>query len=315
MTTTVQPGEPTRTQLGDSPARYLLATRPPFLLATIVPVLLGLALVQAHGVSLHWGHALLSLVAAALLHAGVNVLNDYYDARNGTDAINRERLFPFTGGSRMIQNGVLSEREMGMYGAGLMLAVLAIGLYLVTAAGALLFWLGLAGVVLGWAYSAPPLSLNSRGLGELTVMLGFALLPAGAYAVQAQSVPLTVWLASVPSGLLIANLLYINQFPDRAADRAVGKHHWVARLQPQTARWGYLLLAVLAYGWLLGLVLAGLLPVTALLGLLPIFASFSAAGQLIRNAEKPQHLAPAIKLTILAALVHGLLLSAGLLVG
>jgi 1,4-dihydroxy-2-naphthoate octaprenyltransferase len=113
-----------------------------------------------------WPLALLTGFLAVATQAGVNVLNDYCDHLNGSDAVNVDRLFPFTGGSRFIQNGVMSPRQMLAYALVLFSGVIAGGLWLIATRGGSLFGIGLAGLLIGWAYSAPPLKLSSRGLGE-----------------------------------------------------------------------------------------------------------------------------------------------------
>lgn len=167
-------GEPTPETLGNPVRRYLPATRLTFLTITLAGCLLGFALAPVH----HWGLAGLTLLLALLAHAGVNVLNDYYDHLNGTDAANTGRIFPYTGGSHFIQNGVLTPRQTLAWGLALFAAVIAGGLWLMQASGPGLFWIGLAGLFIGWAYSAPPLKLNSRGLGEVCVVAGFLLIVA-----------------------------------------------------------------------------------------------------------------------------------------
>jgi 1,4-dihydroxy-2-naphthoate octaprenyltransferase len=306
--------EPTVGQFPNQVVTYVAATRPPFILATVMPILLGLAFSVNQNHTLHWFTAALTLFAGMLLHAAVNVLNDYYDALNGTDDLNTERVFPFTGGSRFIQNGVLTRHQTLVYGLGLMLATSLIGLYLISHAGMALFWLGLFGVLLGWGYSAPPLSLNCRGLGEISVLTGFGLLPLGAALVQTGELSPTLLLVSLPVGLLTANLLYINQFPDRKADIQAHKLHWVARLSPQIARWGYVLIALLAWLMLLWLIVAGVLPLLALLAALPAVLSVRAARILLHNATRPENLGPAIQLSILAVLAHTTLLALVLVV-
>jgi 1,4-dihydroxy-2-naphthoate octaprenyltransferase len=305
--------EPTAELLTNPIARYLLATRPPFLLASIAPCLIGLAVAYRDGAAPHVLLAVLTVLGAALVHAGVNVLNDYYDALNGTDAINTDRIFPFTGGSRFIQNGVLTPAETARYGVALLALGAALGVALAIASGPGLWLIGAAGLFLGWAYSAPPVSLNSRGLGELSVALGFGvLIPLGADYVQRGAFSWSPVVAALPYAALVANLLYINQFPDRRADEVAGKRHWVVRLGARRARWGYLALAVFAYTALVVAVVLHALPLAALVALLPALASFAAARDLLRHAETPERLAPAIQLTILAMIGHGLLLSAAL---
>ncbi|HID50043.1 MAG TPA: prenyltransferase [Chromatiales bacterium] len=304
--------EPTLDRFPNPLLAYLAATRPPFILATVMPILLGLAYSVYTGHGLHGFHAVLTLLAGILLHAATNVLNDYYDSLNGTDDLNEDRVFPFTGGSRFIQNEVLTRRQTLLFGLGLVLAVMVIGAYLISQTGTVLLWLGLLGLLLGGGYSAPPLNLNSRGLGELAVLAGFSLLPLGAYLVQTGELSLPMLLVALPGGLLTANLLYINQFPDRKADIQAGKLHWVARLSPRVARWGYVLIAALAWLTLPALIAAGLLPPPAIIALLPVVLSIKAARILLAHADQPRALAPAIPMTILAMLAHGALLSVAL---
>jgi len=304
--------EPTVEQFPNPLAAYFAATRPPFILATVMPIFLGLGYCVYDGHGVNWINAVLTLLAGVLLHAAINVLNDYYDALNGTDDLNQERVFPFTGGSRFIQNEVLTRKQTLIYGIGLVLTVMVIGIYLISQTGMILFWLGLFGILLGWGYSAPPLNLNSRGLGELSVLAGFGLLPLGTYLVQTGELSGMLVLVSLPVGLLTANLLFINQFPDRKADIQAHKLHWVARLSPNIARWGYVLIALLAWLTLFALIATGVLPVLASISALPALLSIKAARILLRNAEMPQNLVPAIQMTILVMLAHGALLTLAL---
>ena len=305
----MSPTEPVFSDFPDPLKKYFLATRPAFLLATLVPVFLGLAYTHWLGVSVHVWHAILTILAALFLHAGVNVLNDYYDDLNGTDNVNEERVYPFTGGSRFIQNGVFSRQQMLRYGIYLNLIVVIIGVYLVTETGSALFFLGMIGLLIGWAYSAPPLRLNSRGFGELAILIGFSLLPFGTVLVQTGLLLPEVILIALPVGFLTTNLLYINQFPDRKADIKAGKLHWVARMDLQTARWGYLAIGFLAYSVLMLLILTEQLPLVSLISLLPVMLTLKAFMILWKKADQPQQLEPAIKMTILAMILHGGLLT------
>lgn len=311
----MQPAEPTLAALPNPVQRYFLATRPLFLSVTLFACLIGLGTAQANGVAIVWPTAFATIVFALLAHAGVNVLNDYYDALNGTDAINTERVFPYTGGSRFIQNGVLTLEQTARFGVTLFAVVMIAGVWLTTVSGAGLLAIGLAGLAIGWTYSAPPLKLNARGLGELCVMAGFALIVIGADYVQRHAFAMAPLISSVSFALLVTNILYMNQFPDRTADAAAGIRHWVVRLAPEQARWGYVAIAVAAYAWLAGAVLAGALPPLALAALLAAVPSAWAAADLLRFAAAPSALTPAIRHTIAAASLHGLLLSAALFFG
>ena len=292
--------------------RYFAATRPAFLSVTFVGCLLGLANACAAGIRLDPLLATLTLSFALIAHAGANVVNDYYDALSGCDAANDERVFPFTGGSRFIQNGLLSPRAAGIYGHALLVAVIPTGLYLTAVSGSHLIWIGVAGLLVGWAYSAPPIKLQSHGLGEFGITAGWLLIVVGADFVQRHDFAFTPVAAGLGFALLVANVLFINQFPDVKADAKAGKRTVVVRFGVTTARWGYALIGVLAYGWVLVMVAVGQLPLLALLALLAAGASFAAWRQLWRSAAVPAQLSGAIKLTIVAAVLHGLLLSAAL---
>jgi 1,4-dihydroxy-2-naphthoate octaprenyltransferase len=314
MNTAQTPIEPSRERLANPFARYLLATRPAFLTITLAGCLLGFATAVDGGAVFDWVRALVTLVLALLAHAGINVLNDYCDHLNGTDARNTQRIYPFTGGSRFIQNGVLTPRQVLVFAAALFVATIAGGLWLLSVSGAGLFWIGLAGLVIGWAYSAAPLQLNSRGVGEVCVAAGFLLVVVGADYAQRGAFTTLPWLAGVPYALLVANILYINQFPDREADRASGKLHWVARLQPETAAWGYGLILLLAALALAAGILRGSLPLVVAGALVAWIPALQAWRQLRLFAATPERLAPAIKQTLLAAHAFPLLLAAVLLV-
>lgn len=309
-----QPLEPTLDASQNPFARYVAATRPAFLSASLMACFVGLAIARHDGLAIDPILAAVTLLFALMAQAGVNVLNDYYDALNGTDERNVERIFPFTGGSRFIQNGVMTQAEMRNFGFALMAGVATAGLWLMTASSPQLIYIGLAGLFIGWAYSAPPFRLNSRGWGELCVAAGFLLITVGTDFVQRRDFDAAPVIAGLSYALLVTNLLYINQFPDRKADTEAGKLHWVARLEVRHARWGYALLVVSAYAWLIAAVALGWLPLSVLLALLALPLSVKAARLLLRHAAEPRQLGDAIKLTIAAMMAHGALLSLGLII-
>ena len=300
-----QPLEPTLETFANPVLRYFAATRPAFISASLMASLLGLASAGHSGVTIDFTLAVITVIFALLAHAGVNVLNDYYDALNGTDALNTERIFPFTGGSRFIQNGVLALAQMRNFGFMLMASVALAGLWLIAHSAIQLLYIGLAGLFIGWGYSAPPFKFVSRGWGELCVVASMLLITAGTDFVQRKSFSAAPLYAGLSYALLTTSLLYITQFPDRKADALAGKLHWVARLDTGHACWGYVLISLSAYCWVIGAVIFGILPLITLLGLLAAPISFRAAKQLFIHAQHPQQLGDGIKLTIAAVLLQG----------
>lgn len=304
--TAALPAEPSPALLPPGWRRLALATRPAFLSITLVGCLIGVSACGMSAATAPW--LLLGVVAALAAHAGANVINDVADDQSGSDAANTARLFPFTGGSRFIQNGVLDRAAMRRLALALFGFTLLAGLALLARGGWPLAAIGLTGMLIAWAYSMPPLALNSRGLGEAALALAFALVPVGLSTVGGGGLTPAGW-AGAAYGALVAAVLYANQFPDRAADLAAGKRHWVARLTPRRAAWGYPLFLLAGYGLPLLAVWRAALPPWALLSLLPLPLSLAAARDLLRFADRPAQLRPAILHTLAAAHLHALLLA------
>lgn len=215
---------------------WIAATRPPFLLASVLPVLVGGALARHMQGFVSVSLLVLASVGILLVHAGANVLNDYFDAVSGADAGNKGRAFPFTGGSRFIQNGVLTLDQTGRLGAGLLLAGALIGLAAAWHGGPMFLAIGIAGGATAVAYSAPP-CLACRGLGDVAIVVAFGLLPlAGTTLLLMQHIPDQAWWAGGVIGCFAAAILWANSIPDIDADRAVGKLTMPARLGAGAAK-------------------------------------------------------------------------------
>ncbi|MFB3880761.1 MAG: 1,4-dihydroxy-2-naphthoate octaprenyltransferase [Armatimonadota bacterium] len=303
--------EPPRLRRG--PAFWLRAARAPFFTGSLAPILVGASLAFSESGHINWLHALLALLALTCLHAAANLANDYYDHVSGNDEANVSFATPFTGGSRFIQQGLARPREIL---AASLISIAAGGLmgaYLVWATGWPVLALGAVGAVTGFCYSAPPLKLGYRGLGELFIMLDFGVLPVlGAYYVQAQAFTLPALIASLPVGFLMTNVLWINQFQDSEADAAVGKRNWVVRLGRRRAAAVHLALFALAVLSIAVGIAAHLLPAWSALAFLSLPLAAKASLTSAWRYDDLPHLVPANVATIATHLATSLLLSAGL---
>lgn len=288
-------------------------TRPGFLTITVVACLLGIASADACGHPPVFWTALATVVLAAMAHAAGNVLNDVHDAQSGADEANTSGIFPFTGGTRLIQQGVVSVQQTRDLARALLWVLVSAGLLLALKTSPVVLVLGAVGLFLAWAYSAPPLQLMSRGLGELTVAAVWTLVVVGADAVQRGSLFIVPVFTALSFGLLAANILLINGVPDARADASVGKITLAVRAGRRGAVWLYALVTLLAHGWLVWGVLHFLQPERAIWGLISLPFSVAAGVLLWQRSATPERLRPAIVLTILAACVHGLAIAAGLL--
>ena len=301
-----------RSALAKGPIFWLKAARAPFFTGSLAPVAVGTALAVHQAGAANWLLAALALLALVCLHAGANLANDYYDHVSGNDAINRSYAAPFTGGSRFIQEGRVRPGEV--LAASLVSLGLggAIGAYLVWAVGWPLLLLGVIGAVTGLCYSAPPLKLSYRGLGEFCVLLDFGVLSVlGAYYVQAKAFSWGAGLAGLVVGLLMANVLWINQFQDAEADAAVGKRHWVVRLGRRKATAVHAAVFTAAYLCIVAGIGSGAFPPWAALGLLSLPLAVRASTVAITNHDRLDSLRPANVSTIAAHLATSLLMALG----
>ncbi len=240
--------------------RAFFATRPKFFTASILPVVVGTALGARAAGAVQWQLALLALLATVLVHAAANVLNDVGDDLSGADAANTGRIYPYTGGSRFIQTGILSRTEMTRLGAGLLLAAALAGTLLLLERGLDVLWLGLVGIALGTLYSLPRIYLAARGLGELAVAIAFGVLPVcGAAWLQDGGFDLGRVLVGIPVGIWVALILLINEVPDVEGDAAAGKRTLVVRFGLAGTRGIYLALHMLALAASIGAIVLGAL--------------------------------------------------------
>jgi len=293
---------------------WVMELRAPFLTATLVSILLGTVIAWVRDGAFNPGYFLLTLIGGACAHLGTNVANDYYDHKSGNDEINKEFVRPFSGGSRTIQLGLLKPKEVLLGSVLLFATATSIGLYLTVATGPLILVFIAVGLISGFFYTAPPFNWVSHGVGELLVGLNFgALMTIGAYYVQARALAVEPLVASIPVSLLIAAVLYINEFPDYAADKAVGKNTLVVRLGRARAAYGYALIVSSVYVIVLSAALAGISPLYVLLALLPLPLALESIRHAFRFHSKSENLVPTNAMTIVLHLITSLLLSFGYL--
>jgi 1,4-dihydroxy-2-naphthoate octaprenyltransferase len=294
------------------------ATRPFSFTATLVPVALGAALAPAPSLS---GAApgpldspparlalfALTLVGALGVHAGANMINDYYDHRNGLD--NAASLGP----SKTIQEGLLTPPQM--LGGGLAAFALGalLGLALVALRGPAILWLGLVCLPLAFFYTGSPLRLAYHGLGELLVAIFMGpVMILGAYYVQAGRFDLAPALSSLPVALLVAAIMHANNLRDIEPDRARGKVTVANLLGPARAAWEYHLLVLGAYALVAALVAARVLSPGALLILLTLPLALSLVRR-VAATQEPVALNAVLRRTAALHARFGLLLIAGVL--
>lgn len=286
--------------------------RVPFLLLPFVCVALGLAAAAWAGQPIDPWRAAGVLLGALAAHASVNMFNEWHDFRSGLDATTQRT--PFSGGSGALPADP-SAAPLALALAIVSLAiVVAIGLWLVSARGAVLLPLGLAGVILIVAYTSvithnPYACLVAPGLGFGPLMVvGTHIAVAGRYDTAAG-------VAGLVPFFLVSALLLLNQFPDVEADREVGRRHLpIAWGRPRAAR-AFVALYALAYLSLVAGVLAGALPWPCLLGLATLALAIPAARDVLRHPDDVGALLPAMGRNVMVNLATPALVATGLFVG
>lgn len=280
--------------------RAFHATRPKFFPASVLPVLVGTAWgIQATGhISLYV--FVLALLATVCVHAASNVLNDVGDETIGTDRINEQRVYPYTGGSRFIQMGILTQSNMARLGVTLLVIAAVAGLALFIERGPVVLLFGVAGIALGVLYSLGPIKLSAIGLGESSVAVAFGVLPVtGAAWLQGASIEMALLLFSLPVSAWVAAILLINEVPDIEADGACGKGTLPVRLGlPATSRL-YFAINVAAFLIIVALSIQGRLPLLAPLvpaGL--VFLAWRASEAIMAGASDREKITQAIESTL-----------------
>ncbi|MFQ6121692.1 MAG: prenyltransferase [Dehalococcoidales bacterium] len=284
---------------------WFLETRPHFLLLSVVLAFLGTSIAWYHGY-FHLGYALLAFIGLLLAHISVNTLNDYFDYRSGVDLATRRT--PFSGGSGILPAGLLKPKQVFWLGMTSFLLTIPIGIYFIIVTGWLLLPLLLIAAICILLYSPFILKLPWP---EWSPGVGLGVLPVlGAYFVQTAAYTSPAIVAAIPSGILVHNLLLLNEFPDTEADSKINRKTLPITLGKAKASLVYSVLTVLVYLWVIGGVVVGLMPVFSLIALLTLPLAIKAIQGALKHEEMTR-LIPAMANNVLVVLLTQLLLGIG----
>jgi 1,4-dihydroxy-2-naphthoate octaprenyltransferase len=290
---------------------WLLETRPQFLLLTPVCVFTGIAASIYQGYPFNVLYFVLAFVGASFAHVSVNVLNDYFDYKSGIDL--KVKRTPFSGGSGILPSRLLGPRKVFLLGAGSLCLVVAIGIYFLWVYGLSMLPIGLLGVALIFLYT--PYITKLPGITELVGPgLGFGLMVLGTYFTQAGAYSAIAAVVTAVAGLLVANLLLLNEFPDVEADTSAGRRHIPIVLGREKAAKVYCLLIALAYGSIIAGAVAKILPLLALLGLATLPLGIKAMKGALRYHSDISALVPYLGTNVFVVLLTPLLMSLGIII-
>ena len=284
---------------------WLEATRPKTLPAALTPVLLASALAYADE-GFHLIAAALCFFFALFMQVGTNLANDYLDGVKGTDT--PDRLGP----RRAVAAGIVSASGMRRAAIGVLFFGFCLGLALIPFGGWWLLAIGLASVAAAWCYTGGPYPLAYNGLGDVFVVLFFGLIALGvSYYVQTGVfLADAVWLG-LGCGLLINNLLVVNNYRDMEGDAKANKRTLVVRFGRRFARAQCSAASLISGGVLLLLCSRGA-GYWILAGLLPAASGFRLAAGL-QSAQSAEDYLRCLEIAGKAVIAYGLLVSLGLL--
>jgi 1,4-dihydroxy-2-naphthoate octaprenyltransferase len=283
---------------------WFMEIRPEFLLLSVALVLLGSA------ISWHEGcfdliKFLLTALGLLLAHISVNVLNDYYDYKSGIDFYTTRTAF--SGGSGILTQGIIKPKSAYRFGVVCLTAALPIGIYLTYVSG----WQLLPLIFLGGGiiYLYTPY-LTKWLVGEFFAGLGLGTLPVmGTYFIQTGRYSIETFIVSLVPGLLTANLLLLNEFPDYEADKKGGRYHLVIALGKRKAARLYAGIMVMTYLCIIGGVISKFMPAITLIALIPIPFALKAIILSLRYYDNFEKIIPALKANIITVLGTDILLA------
>ncbi len=221
---------------------WILAVRPWAFPASTMPVVLTISYVFYKQyfipAEINWWFGLIALIGVIFLHAGGNLISDYYDFKNKID---RKDSF---GSERLLVQGVFQPRTYIWYGLILIAIGSVTGLWLTYKTGAALLWIGLAGVLGALCYSF----LKTRALGDLLIFILYGpMIGLGTAYVLTSQLMWEVLLLNVPVGMLVVNILHANNMRDIKHDAEVHVKSQAMLLGLKGSKIQYVVLALGAY--------------------------------------------------------------------
>ncbi|KPL00330.1 MAG: hypothetical protein AMJ90_08225 [candidate division Zixibacteria bacterium SM23_73_2] len=286
---------------------YLLETRPQFLTLSLVLVILGTSMAFFYGV-FHPLHTLLVLIGLLLVHIAVNTLNDYFDYKSGIDL--KTQRTPFSGGSGILVAGELSAKKVFWFGTISFILAVPIGVYFIFAVGWFLLPIFVIGTLFVFFYNTYFAKIGF-GMPEFSAGLGMGTLPVlGIHMILIQGFSSSALYATIPSGILVCNLLLLNEFPDVEADKIGNRKTLPIILGRDKAAVVYSILTLLVYVWILVGVLLRFMPPFTMISLLTLPFAFKAISSSFDYADTSKMI-PAQGANVMVVLLTQFLLGVG----
>jgi 1,4-dihydroxy-2-naphthoate polyprenyltransferase len=295
-------------------AAWVQAVRLQFVPPSFIPVTLAAAMAWAR-YSVFDPIALILVVAGVTVHHfGLNMLDDILDHLHAVDRDWGDEKNPYTGGSGVLTEGLLSVRQLKRGVVFCYAFTIGIWLYLGYDKGWPVFGIGAIGILSSIFYTAPPVKFAYRGFGELGLLVNFGpVLVLGSYYVQRGTLDMEPLVVSFVPGFLMWSMIVINEIPDYEEDRQSGKMTLVARFGRRTGVLLYEAGLLCAFGILTGSIFFELAPLPLLLGFVALPLALHSV-RLLRDSYLDRlKMIPANLAIIKVYLITGVALIAGYL--
>ena len=296
---------------GDQLGAVVAVTRPNFLPLAVVIVLAATAAAFYAHLTFNPLNAVLVMTGAILLHASVNAFNNYFDYRSTID--HKTVKTPFSGGVDLIVKGEIKPATAFAVASACLLGAALIGAYFLERFFALLLPLMIYGAVAIIAYS--PVLSKVPAVSEALAGTGFGLMGLGAYITQAGVIDATGISILIPISILVALLLFLNEFPDSDIDKGAGRRHLVIILGKRRSAWVYIGGLLATYLSILTSVIFAAAPPTVLIALGTAPLAYRASRTVVQNYDSTTQLIPALGTNVIVILSTIVLLSVGFAAG
>ncbi len=279
---------------------WMQGIKAPFLSLSVVLVFLGTAVGLADG-SFFLSRSLLALLGLLLVHASVNLLNEYSDFRTGIDF--HTTRTPFSEAVEWLIAGSLCPRRVWLHrtcraegpsGCFMWSEYLVLPLLLNRGSP----------LLLSDFPHEPRWGSSARGGTGLLPILGASFIQTGYYSPGALG-------AGIPAGILTLNLLLLNEFPDLEADLRGGRKNLLTLFGKDAAGKIYTLLLVFMYIWIVAAVVVGIIPVYCLVALLTLVIALRPMAWAWKGGRDMAGMIPALSHNIVTNLVTQVLLGVG----
>jgi len=284
---------------------WMIAVRPWSFPASAMPVVVTLAYLNYAGYQVNWWLGVWALLNIIVFHAAGNTWSDYFDYKKGVD---REDTF----GVKTLTGGMFTPKEIYNLSLGLLAVALLGGIGLMLCTGLPLLYIGIGGVLCTLLY--PMLKFNA--LGDADIFCAYAILPMlGTSFVATGAFHYEVLWNAIPVGLITVGILHANNTRDMQHDKRANIKTFAMLMGNKASAYAYCFEMVFPFVWVIGCIVAGVLPYYSLLVLVALMPALKNASMAIKFLKEGMTaIANLDELTAKLQLIFSLLLTISLFV-